>query len=92
MDEGHVKLLQGGNGKMKLIKECLSYLIPSKYDFIELICKVKNHELDDETLLNTINMEDNPNKIYITACKRCRFQISVQLDEDKNFYLISEFD
>ena len=71
------------------IKEFCKWLIPTKYDFIEVVCKFKNHELD-RSLLDVIHDENDLDKIYILECKRCRFEVSVRLDEDKDYYLVSD--
>ena len=60
----------------------------SKYDFIEFICKIKNHEPSIEAM-KKLDTEQS----IITKCQRCTFDILIEQDpNDKNNCLVSDID
>ena len=66
-----------------------SYFLISKNDFIELICKFKNHIVSQ---VDIDQLNEHPDKVIFSVCKRCKFGITIKKDPDEDYCLVSDYD
>ncbi|ABK77701.1 hypothetical protein CENSYa_1071 [Cenarchaeum symbiosum A] len=63
-------------------------LLLSKNDLKEIVCKFKNHIVDQDTLRYIVK---HPEETRDTICERCNFAISVRLNpKNTDYCLISD--
>lgn len=65
-------------------------ILISKNDFIEFICKVKHHIVLQADI---DKLDEYPDKMIFSVCKRCGFGITIETDpDDKDYCIVSECD